>query len=198
MTDEFARPEGARTEEVRRLSEEANRQGSCLFCKLPEQNVLHFETDHWKVFDNLSPFEGTDHHIMMASQRHIVDLEGLDPEAWLDLFACLLRIQGLFGLTSYSILSRLGRPGYTATTIYHLHVHAVSSDRLPATLDMLPLGHEHLIKDILKRLPPHPDGALEALDELMRSIDIYRASMQGKAFPIRAKLSNKVDPDRVP
>ncbi len=196
---EYTRPEGARSDTVRSISEADNAAGVCPFCRIvrgEERRDVLYESPYWLVVPNLSPLPGSDRMLLVISKIHALDLSELPLAAGSSLLEAVIEASAELGINSFVLLARLGRPDFNAMTVYHMHFQINSSNRLPATLDMVPEAHRNLIEELMERLPPHPRGPLEALGDLMGDIDLFRAAMEGKAIPLRYKGSNKVDPDR--
>lgn len=192
------RTDGARTPEVAALMQQAVEEGVCPFCspRFEETNGdsrVDVVTDTWNVWHNLSPFEGASNHIMLAPVRHVHDLTELNGSEWIELFALINAIRDLFEFDSYSLLSRSGDGRYNSATVDHLHLHLIESDAEPVGDEYFTAEERRLVQEVLQLLSGYPDGDyLEELDRLRVLVDAYRSSLQGKAFPIRAKLANEI------
>lgn len=201
--DGVGRVDGARTPEVAALMESAVKTGQCPFCS-PSFEEVNGESKFpiystiWNIWHNLSPFEGTSHHVMFAPIRHVQDLSELNQQEWSSLLILLAQVQSKLGIDSFSLLLRSGDRRYNSATVDHLHLHMAVSDAKPIRADDFSDEGADTI-DSLKlwltaRLGREPDEleVLEEFDRLRVLLDDYRAYIQGKARPIRAKLSNKV------
>lgn len=192
----IGRSTGARTAAVKELSERALRERKCPFCSsmltATSSERMIMRTEHWNVFHNVSPFPGTDQHIMVASHLHVLGFSDLLAEAKAEFFDIIHQLEMQFGYISSSLVVRMGDPSFNSATVYHLHAHVIVSDGKPATEAMVNEEHRTIIEALMDMLPEHPEGSLEALDELREAIDVWRAAQQYKAVPIRAKLNNKV------
>lgn len=203
MSDELSgvgRTTGARDDLVRRIMQRAVSNRECPFCpdNIEETNgevlIRDLGAKHWSVWPSLSPYKGTSFHIMLASREHVLHIDELPDEAQLELFRIIKELRRRFEFVSYSLVSRLGDPACNSATVYHLHVHIVVSNGVPATPEMLPQERfatlQHLYQYVLCYTPPGME-AMEWVDQVREALDVLRAAQLGKAYPIRAKLSNK-------
>lgn len=198
---------GLRNEAVVKNMEEAIRENKCPFCpemfhRTNSKSVIDLseygsQIISWNVWWNLSPMKGTKAHIVLATKYHMNDIDELSSDAWLELQDIIQRLKRKFGYISYSIVSRLGDMGFNSATVDHLHVHVIVSGGEQASFGDIPIEYLHAIERLLTMLPDHPEGQLEALNELREHLDVWRAVEQGKALPIRVKLSNKVGDNSV-
>lgn len=196
--DEFARTDGAEDETIRRLYEEANRKQVCPFDDLdPDVNrPVYPESDllHWNVWRRPVLVPGSSVHIMLASKEHLRYFDELPDEGKLEYFRILAKLRSDYG-QCHSILSRLGgtpEANYNATTIYHLHAHFIVSDRQPVDMNAMPTQAK-TIYALLKGLAPEDENPLDFIDTVRGWIDDARAAEDGKARPIRLKVSNAIE-----
>lgn len=207
----IGRTSGARNELVAGLMKEAVESGRCAFCSpyFEEKNeqwvikplgeTIRFR--HWKVWNNPSPFPGTSHHIMLASNRHVLRSSDLTEEELGDREVIVEWLQRRFGYASFTEFSRQGDPAFNSATVYHLHYHVVVSSGEAADAAMIPARHLYLIEQVvahMEKFAAESGGEpLEHLDRFREYVDVYRESKKGKAVPIRPKFSNKVGSNRV-
>lgn len=193
------RATGARTPEVAAIMAAAVRERVCPLCSpaFEKTNGAHviqldrIEPLLWNVWHNLSPLGGAAYHIMLAPKQHVQYSNQLSPEANTELRILIELLRRQYGYSSYSVLVRQGQREFNSATIDHLHWHVIVSSGAPAEHDQIEPEYRMLIKQILGLLPEHPDGPLESVMQLMVALDLWRAAEEGKAVPIRAKLSNK-------
>ncbi len=195
---------GARNEAVEAVMERNIAEGKCGFCspRFEETNgqlrIALDLFDHWNVWHSMSPFPGTQQHLMLASKRHVDDINELTDVAWVELKNVIEWLKQEFGYVSYSFLGRWGDGAFNSATIYHLHAHVIVSDGKPASEKMIRDDYLRIIEAVMELLPTHLRGQHEALDEFRETIDLWRAAQLGKAVPIRAKLSNQVGTNKLP
>lgn len=110
---------------------------NCPFC-LPRidsrKEPIHFETEHWRVTDNQTFYDGAAVHLLILPKGHwtvshratnvLLELERsqVEREAWGELLTKVLpQISKTFG--EGSLLMRLGPFEVTGSTVEHLHLH---------------------------------------------------------------------------
>ncbi len=121
----------ARKDEQIQVMQKIINDGVCPFCrenieKYHSKPIL-FETKSWIVTENAWPYENTQKHILLISQRHIKTVDELTDEEWLDVKEIQKNIKQNFNLKSASILGRLGDPTLSGATVSHLHLHIISA-----------------------------------------------------------------------
>lgn len=203
------RTSGARNEHVAQLMKDAVVDGKCAFCSpyFEEKNgerVIALDgraPRHWKVWHNPSPFDGTDYHIMLAPNEHVLLAADLLSAALYERNLIIEKLQLQFGYASFTEMSRQGKPDFNSATVYHLHYHIVVSSGEAADAATIPARHLFLIEEVfaqMKKFAAESGGdPLEHLDRFREYVDVYREAKKGKAVPIRAKFSNKVGQNRV-
>ena len=203
------RTSGARNELVAQLAQDAVRDGKCAFCSpyFEEKNgdrVIAFDgwrPRHWKVWHNPSPLPGTSHHIMLASDEHVLLASELLSEARYERDLIIEKLQVQFGYASFTEWSRQGDPAFNSATVYHLHYHIVVSSGEPADASFIPARHLYLIDALFEHMERFAaesgSDPLEHLDRFREYVDVYREAKKGKSVPIRPKFSNKVGSNRV-
>jgi len=105
--------------------------GVCPFCR---ENIekyhtkpILFETKSWIVTENAWPYENTQKHILLISQRHVRTADELNNDEWIEVKEIQKKIRTEFGLKSATILGRLGDPSFSGATVEHLHLHIISA-----------------------------------------------------------------------
>lgn len=198
------RTSGARNELVEKLAQDAVADGKCAFCSpyFEAKNgdwviePLGAVPRYWKVWHNPSPFTGTSHHIMLASNGHILRASELTPEALRERDMIVEDLQTQFGYSSFTEFSRQGNPAFNAATVYHLHYHIVVSSGEPASETTIPSYYLEIIEQLYREISLDAEWVvqdpLEAIDTLREYLDVFREAKRSKAVPIRAKFSNKV------
>ena len=201
------RNSGARNEETRELMQAAIDSGRCPFCSpyFEEKNGervidLGIAAEYWHVFHNPGPLPGTALHIMIAPKRHVTLMRQLTDQELSEWQEIIEDLQDQFGFKSFARVVREGLMDFNSATVEHLHTHLVVSSGDPADEVEIPWIELELIKQFYTARvgPCGEEGALEALDEFMRHIDVFRHKKMGKAIPIRVKLSNKVGDNMPP
>jgi diadenosine tetraphosphate (Ap4A) HIT family hydrolase len=215
----FVRDEGGRGVEDMAAMKVARKAGTCPFCQIiasekPDQSVL-YETNHWAVFANIRPEDGTELHLTVAAKLD----PGHDPKLTFDdlgfgalsEFGSLIRdLAAQFGIKKgRSVFMRIDSTGNdTATTVFHPCFHVVVSDSKPVKLeDINPallrlferrrnditMAFREAEPELAKKAVRKGDDELwsEALKYLMSNAGLLRSSLTGKAIEIRPKLSNK-------
>ncbi|MDB5264915.1 MAG: Histidine triad domain protein [Parcubacteria group bacterium] len=120
----------ARTKFQRDVLRKIQKDKVCPFC---EENFLTYHTKpiikkgrHWILTENFQPYEGSKHHLLAVSRKHVRHFEKLTPAAQAELFSLFsveLKKRDVKGGT---IIMRFGDTDYTGGTVEHLHAQLVS------------------------------------------------------------------------
>lgn len=108
---------------MRRLAKE----GVCFFCgdKYVEMGGAPAvrKAAHWYVRKNDYPYEGTVHHYLVASNKHITKVTQIRPAAWTELLKIFGWLEKKLKVSGEGIFVRSGDLRYTGATLDHLHFH---------------------------------------------------------------------------
>ncbi len=106
------------------------REGLCPFC---EENVIKyhpnpilFKNSHWIVTTNAWPYEGSKHHFLLISRKHIESAAEATPESWKSLGTAFKKICRDQKLTGESLFMRSGDSRMTGASVSHLHAQIVA------------------------------------------------------------------------
>lgn len=122
------RLENARDNEQRRRMKCLQEQGLCYFCRQGNEKdktlpkAIH-ETEYWYVSKNDFPLEGSVHHYLMVSKRHVTRETELTVPEWTDLLNIMRWMEAFANTSGFSKFSRNGNLAYTGATLDHLHIH---------------------------------------------------------------------------
>jgi diadenosine tetraphosphate (Ap4A) HIT family hydrolase len=135
MGKEFVNPENTsfRPDGVyRQVIDKIKDDGVCPFC--PEQVARYHKKPiiadgrYWILTDNMYPYKGAKHHILLIHKMHIETITNISPEAWselLELTHMEAKKRAIAGGTFYL---RFGDTSYTGASVIHLHANLISSD----------------------------------------------------------------------
>lgn len=116
--------ENVRTPAYRAHMQATIEQGICPFCRLDHaKNVVIKQNRHWRVWKNPFPYEHHEHHLVVASVRHIDDVSKLTGDMWVQLGAIIRWAVREFKIEGGGIVMRFGEPAKSASTLRHLHAH---------------------------------------------------------------------------
>ncbi len=122
------RMKNARYPEQLRRMERLKELGLCYFCRegneadVTTPTILK-EWNHWYVTQNNFPQEGSTHHYLMVSKRHITRETELELLEWIQLQEVMKWLENEVKSPGFSKFSRNGNLAYTGATLDHLHVH---------------------------------------------------------------------------
>ena len=123
--------ENARTEEQKKLMLRIEADGVCPFCvehftKYHPKPILK-ETEYWFVTENISPYEGTKHHLLFVYKpSHITRPEEMVPGALQNLFSLFTWATETYAILGGSFFMRFGDTTYNGSSVEHLHAHLIS------------------------------------------------------------------------
>lgn len=131
----------ARTDFQKKVMEQIKRDKVCPFC---EKHFLTYHTKpiikrgkYWLLTENFQPYEGSKHHLLLVSRKHITHFEALSSAAQAELFsltASELKARKIVGGT---LLMRFGDTDYTGGSVEHLHAQVISGAKRTPGRDML-------------------------------------------------------------
>lgn len=123
---EFLDFDHARTTEQIELMKKIDKDGLCPFCeeyfkKYHPKEILK-ETNWWMVSENMSPYEGTQLHLLIVYKRHAVMPSEIKKEAYKELKEIFSWAEDHYGLSAGSFFMRFGDTRYTGGSVNHAHV----------------------------------------------------------------------------
>ena len=105
-------------------------EGICPFC---ETNLLRhhskpilFKNKEWIATKNAWPYEGSRHHFLLISRRHIEDANDASPDMWKFLGAAYKKLCTEYKLKGSTLFMRSGDTRYTSASVRHLHAQIIS------------------------------------------------------------------------
>lgn len=122
------RPSGKYTNVI----EGIQKDGVCPFC--PEQlkkyhkKPIIIESKHWLVTENMYPYEGASHHLLLIHKNHIENFSEITKDAWQDLQKIVNQITETKSILGATFLMRFGETAYTGASVSHLHAQLVSGN----------------------------------------------------------------------
>jgi len=106
--------------------------GVCPFC--PEhlstyhKNPTLAEGTHWLLTNNMYPYEGAKHHVLILHKKHIESFAELSPDAWNELNSLANDYLKKNKIPGGTFFMRFGETAYTGASVRHLHANLVSPD----------------------------------------------------------------------
>ena len=98
----------------------------CPFCS-PKIDVrkqpIHFETKHWRVTDNETPYENSVVHLLILPKNHITEVRSNTPGLWAEFYNVVIPFLLMKKWPEGTLLMRLGKFEVTGNTVKHLHLH---------------------------------------------------------------------------
>jgi diadenosine tetraphosphate (Ap4A) HIT family hydrolase len=104
----------------------------CPFC--PEHlakyhtNPILRAGEYWLVTDNLFPYPGAKHHVLLIHRDHIENITELSRAAWDELWECITWVIRERKIPGGSLVFRFGDTAYTGASVAHLHANLASAD----------------------------------------------------------------------
>ena len=121
------RKDNARDPEQLKRMDHLAAQIGCFFCnnnylKIGASKAIK-KTKYWYIKKNDYPYEGSVHHYLIASKRHVTKITELSPLAWKKLLEVIRWLERHLKVKGGSIFARSGDMRYTGATLDHLHFH---------------------------------------------------------------------------
>ncbi len=130
-------------EQIKRMND-LQKNKLCHFCVdgfETHSAPIIYKNSSWFVTANDFPYEGSTHHYLIVSKKHINNLSQINKKAQTELFGSINWLKKKFKTTGESIFMRSGDMNYTGATLDHLHIHFIvgqkqnkKSERLLVTL----------------------------------------------------------------
>ena len=118
----------ARSDDQRRRMEQLEAENVCVLCE-PHDSLLTGE--HWYVFENDFPYEGTTAHYLIVPHDHVASFDELPDEAGAELWALKRQLKDRLDPLATATVERSGDMRYNGGSIAHLHIHFVALDEAP-------------------------------------------------------------------
>ena len=118
--------------EYKNVIEAIEKEGICPFC--PEHLAQHHknpileEGAHWILTDNMYPYKGAKHQILLIHKAHIERISDLSGDAWRELFKLIHSETTKRGIKGGTFYIRFGDSSYTGASVSHLHANVISPD----------------------------------------------------------------------
>ncbi|OHA91541.1 MAG: hypothetical protein A2758_00275 [Candidatus Zambryskibacteria bacterium RIFCSPHIGHO2_01_FULL_49_18] len=127
MKNAKMRKDNARTPEQLARMRHLGKSIGCFFCnsnylKVGASSAIR-DGRHWYVKRNDYPYQGSVHHYLIASKKHIAKITNVSAPAWKELLETVRWIERKFKIRGESIFVRSGDMRYTGATLDHLHFH---------------------------------------------------------------------------
>ena len=133
-----------RTTFQREVMERIVRDKVCPFC---EKYFLRYHTKpiikkgtHWIITENFQPYEGSKHHLLAVSRKHVADFSKLSAVAHAELFALFAAEAKKRKIPGGTILMRYGDTDYTGGSVEHLHAHLISGSKRASNRNVIQIG----------------------------------------------------------
>lgn len=119
----------ARTKEQVEVMTQIIKDGVCPFCpdyllKYHSKPIIK-ETRHWFLTENMSPYEGTAHHLMLISKRHFTMPGKMKATESKELFEITGWVTDKLKIHGGALLMRFGDNEITGGSVDHFHVHII-------------------------------------------------------------------------
>jgi diadenosine tetraphosphate (Ap4A) HIT family hydrolase len=134
----------ARTDFQREIMKRIAKDKVCPFC---EAHFLKYHTRpiikkgiHWTLTENFAPYEGSKHHLLAVSRKHVRNFAELSPAAHAELLALFAHESKKRGIKGGTVFMRFGDTDYTGGSVAHLHAQLISGVRRSVKSEFLTTG----------------------------------------------------------
>ncbi len=125
----FVVPAHSRTQEQADVLKRIEKSHECPFCEknLQKEHKLPFLKNgrHWILTLNQWPYDGSEHHFLLISKKHVQQIGDLDAGAGNELIELVSSLEDSFSLKSGGLAIRFGDPHLNGGTVHHLHAHVI-------------------------------------------------------------------------
>lgn len=123
-----SRPDGKYKEVIDRIKKD----GVCPFCpgnlSTYHKKPILKEGVYWILTENMYPYEGAKHHILVIHKKHIEKFEEIVPEAWGEVKSMIESFMKEAQIPGGTFMLRFGDTARTGASVSHLHAQLVSPD----------------------------------------------------------------------
>lgn len=130
-------------DEYKKILKKIIKDAVCPFC---EPHFLKYHTRpvlrkgaHWLVTENMNPYTGTKHHLLLVSRRHVSLPSKLSKEAWVELQTQVKWIEKKYTLPAGALFMRFGDTDYTGASVAHLHANILLGNKSGKGTEPLPV-----------------------------------------------------------
>ncbi len=133
----------ARTKFQRDVMQRIKNDKVCPFC---EEHFLKYHTKpiikkgtHWIITENFQPYEGTKHHLIAVSRKHVTSFAELSAAAHAELLKLFIEQMKARGISGGAMFMRFGDTDYTGGSVEHLHAQLISGAKRDGKREGLPV-----------------------------------------------------------
>ncbi len=117
----------------RNVIEKIEQDGVCPFCpehlKEYHKRPIIKRGRHWLLTDNMYPYKGTKHHLLLIHKTHIEHASEISPDAWKELDQMIKFIARKRAIKGGALVMRFGESAHTGASVAHLHANIIGADR---------------------------------------------------------------------
>jgi diadenosine tetraphosphate (Ap4A) HIT family hydrolase len=112
--------------------QEIQKDGVCPFCseslKKYHKKPILAEKKYWLLTENMYPYDGASHHLLIVHKDHIEDFSEISSPAWQELQELVKYAVKSKSIPGAALLLRFGNTAYTGASVSHLHAQLVSGN----------------------------------------------------------------------
>lgn len=113
-----------------RVIREIVKDGVCPFCPkyLKQYHKKPFIKTgrYWLLTENMYPYKGARHHLLLVHKRHIQHMAEILPAAWKELRALAAYAVKKRRIRGGALVMRFGAPSHTGASVSHLHANIIA------------------------------------------------------------------------
>lgn len=106
--------------------------GVCPFCpnylRQYHKNPIIKNAKFWMLTDNMYPYKGAKHHLLLIYKKHIETITDISAQAWSELLKLTQAETKKRRIGGGTFYLRFGDTTYTGASVTHLHANLISSD----------------------------------------------------------------------
>ena len=112
--------------------EKIEQDGVCPFC--PEYFARYHKKPliktgrYWILTENMYPYKGAKHHLLLIHKKHIEHASEISSGAWKELQHLMKFAIKKRGIKGGALVMRFGESSYTGASVAHLHANIVGAE----------------------------------------------------------------------
>ena len=116
----------------RNVIKKIREDGVCPFC--PENFARYHKKPviktgrYWVLTENMYPYRGAKHHLLLVHKKHIERTLDISPGAWKELQDLVNSAVTKRIIKGGALVMRFGEPSYTGASVTHLHANIIGAE----------------------------------------------------------------------
>ncbi len=121
-----------RSEDQKARMEKADKENICPFCPQGLEKIhklpVEMEVENFFATKTAFPYEGTEHHYLIISKKHLTEVSKISDNDWSDIWKVFKWIISNNKMVGGAMFWRFGNMQKNGSSVEHLHMHVISGN----------------------------------------------------------------------